>query len=533
MESKNSLQDIVHPTQANPAKPNPCTAIPSQISSWLIGGLCLLMAALFLLIASKSSPLYPFNDWTDANTFLTMGRGMVDGKVPYRDLFEQKGPLLYLLFAMGSLVSRTTFLGVFLLEVLSFAIFLFISHRLIALYVGDQYALLGLPLLSAAVLNLRSFGHGGSAEQFTLPLVMFSLYSFMRYFKQVYPQPMSASWLILNGFVAGCSIWIKYSFAGFWLGWFGVLLLNLVSNRHYIMALKSTAFLLAGLLIATLPWIAYFGIHGAIADWFEAYFIINLTAYPVELTLRERIMVPIDSFQRHLSINPLSVGLLTLGVLVFSTNKKFNQSIFGRIGLIMSLALLFLGIYGGGRDFNYYFLIFAPFIVFGFVIMLDLYAQPYGLLKSKLMLGLLLFLLFALSLGYTLRFQRNTYMLHWSRADQVQYRFAAIINQTPNATLLNYGGLDYGFFTAAGITPNTRFYQAFNIDYGNFPLVMDEQNRYIQERIVDFVVLRVLPADDIENLPVPYLYENYQLFSSQSQLFGDTEFSYLLFARIK
>ena len=83
----------------------------------------LLVASIFtLLICSKNSPLYPYNDWVDGNAFFTMGKGMFNGKVPYKDLFEQKGPLLYLIYGIGYLISHDTFLGVYLLEVISYLI---------------------------------------------------------------------------------------------------------------------------------------------------------------------------------------------------------------------------------------------------------------------------------------------------------------------------------------------------------------------------------------------------------------------------
>ena len=84
----------------------------------------LLVASIFtLLICSKNSPLYPYNDWVDGNAFFTMGKGMFNGKVPYKDLFEQKGPLLYFIYGIGYLISHDTFLGVYLLEVISYTIF--------------------------------------------------------------------------------------------------------------------------------------------------------------------------------------------------------------------------------------------------------------------------------------------------------------------------------------------------------------------------------------------------------------------------
>lgn len=71
----------------------------------------LLLAFVFLAVCSKSSFLYPFNDWYDANDFLTLGKGMLHGLVPYRDLYEQKGPILYAAHALCALVPGRPFLA--------------------------------------------------------------------------------------------------------------------------------------------------------------------------------------------------------------------------------------------------------------------------------------------------------------------------------------------------------------------------------------------------------------------------------------
>ena len=47
---------------------------------------CLLTAAAVLSICTKSSFLYPLNDWVDSNCFYTVGKSMVHGKVLYRDI---------------------------------------------------------------------------------------------------------------------------------------------------------------------------------------------------------------------------------------------------------------------------------------------------------------------------------------------------------------------------------------------------------------------------------------------------------------
>lgn len=55
-----------------------------------------------MMVTSKNSPLFIQNDWVDLNAFLTMGKGWAHGLVPYKDLFEQKGPALYFIFNLDN-----------------------------------------------------------------------------------------------------------------------------------------------------------------------------------------------------------------------------------------------------------------------------------------------------------------------------------------------------------------------------------------------------------------------------------------------
>lgn len=62
---------------------------------------CLVVAAGVLAVCTKSSFLYPLNDWVDSNCFYTVGKAMVHGKVLYRDIYEQKGPFCILSMGWG------------------------------------------------------------------------------------------------------------------------------------------------------------------------------------------------------------------------------------------------------------------------------------------------------------------------------------------------------------------------------------------------------------------------------------------------
>ena len=91
-----------------------------------------------LSICSLSSPLYKFNDWVDANAFMTVGKSMLHGIVPYRDLFEHKGPVLYMLHAFASIFSSTSFIGVWMLEIIFATAFLYICNKFSKLYIDHK-----------------------------------------------------------------------------------------------------------------------------------------------------------------------------------------------------------------------------------------------------------------------------------------------------------------------------------------------------------------------------------------------------------
>ena len=163
---------------------------------------CAALAALMLLFASQCSPLYPINLWDDANCLLTVGRVMRAGGVVYRDIYEQKGPTLYLLHALAACVSDSGFLGVYLMETLSLAASLFAAYRLFRLRAGRAWSLGGTAAWGAIVLISPSFCKGDSAEEFCLPLLMAAMaVAYAEYGRRA--RPMRFAWLAFCGLMAG------------------------------------------------------------------------------------------------------------------------------------------------------------------------------------------------------------------------------------------------------------------------------------------------------------------------------------------
>ena len=58
---------------------------------------------------------------------------------------------------------------------------------------------------------------------------------------------------------------------------------------------------------------------------------------------------------------------------------------------------------------------------------------------------------------------------------------------------------------------------------------MNEQNRYVKEKIIDYVVVRVPYIYYDEDFRVPNIEENYSLLAKEIQKFEDVDFYYLLY----
>jgi hypothetical protein len=125
---------------------------------------------------------------------------------------------------------------------------------------------------------------------------------------------------------------------------------------------------------------------------------------------------------------------------------------------------------------------------------------------------------FALSLLLSFFYGKNTFFMRNAKADLPQFAFAAVIGETPDATLLNYGFLDGGFYTAAGIVPGNRFFHRANFSTDRLPEMMAEQHRIVQDAEVDYVIIR-MPIDRTGS-DNPVLEENYEQVLSMTGQYG-------------
>lgn len=475
----------------------------------------LIIAFLVITIASKNSFLYRINDWWDANAFMSVGKSWIEGFIPYQDLFEQKGPVLYLIYALASLVSKNTFIGVYLLEILSLMITLIFVRKIIKLFIDDQkYCYLGLVIFGFSTIFISTFGHGGSAEEFVMPLFLISLYYFANYLKSD-DYHIKKKILFINGLIAGIVLWIKYSLLGFWFIFEASYFFVNIFKKNYKEALLSTIIFLSGMFIATIPWLIYFGINHALDDLFNVYFLVNMNAYASNANIIMKLVTACGLAIYNLICNPVYLIFILLP-LIFLFVKKIN---WGKKGanIILGIMILFtgLGTFIGGTYYFYYGYILTSFNIIGVILILSYLKKK----KIKINMKVPFILTIVLLAGYTVICDNPNYIL-LKKSDYAQFKFAEIIKKEDNPTLLNYNCLDIGLYTTTGITPKYYYFMKNNISRKKYPEMMNEQERYIKEDKPTFVVTKKKEKS---------LDENYEIISEHTQKYEDKMRTYYLY----
>ncbi|MFT8609467.1 MAG: hypothetical protein ABF690_07525, partial [Liquorilactobacillus nagelii] len=132
-------------------------------NNWVV--LVILLLGSFLFISA--SPLYKGNPWVDTNAMLAIGQAWLDGRVPFRDIFEQRGPVLYVYYLVMNLFSTKGYIGLFIIETLNLiGIWYWEKKTLQLLQVPSKLQKWLALILPFFLLSSFSFENGGSPEEF-------------------------------------------------------------------------------------------------------------------------------------------------------------------------------------------------------------------------------------------------------------------------------------------------------------------------------------------------------------------------------
>lgn len=133
---------------------------------------------LFLLC----SPLNPFGSGcsdTDSSVFRTVALMMERGYIPYKDSFDHKGPLLFILNYLGNRISATS--GIWVIEYIFLMAAVSAMYRIARLFCNLWQSVFF--VVVSMILLIPYFEKGNFSEEYAMTFIAISLFVFVDYFK--------------------------------------------------------------------------------------------------------------------------------------------------------------------------------------------------------------------------------------------------------------------------------------------------------------------------------------------------------------
>lgn len=273
---------------------------------------------IFFLISSDS---YTHDIWyrNDSAWFFLSGKAWMNGMVPYVDFADSKGPLLFLIYGIGYLISPHNYIGVFWISVFWYTIVFYTLFKLCLLFLKDRTLSFAASLLMALALFEPYHDNEFRAEDLCMPFFVISLYTLC---KVLYTETYSLrKCCFVIGICLGATFLIKYSCTAMMAAFPLTGLVYLIREKKDI--LQSILYLFAGLIVTFLPFTIYMICTNSLDDFWNEYIVNTLKTVQGSANIKTSIMEVSYIFANPVRFTILSVGIF--GCLAFSqTVSKYK-----------------------------------------------------------------------------------------------------------------------------------------------------------------------------------------------------------------
>lgn len=392
---------------------------------YIESGFYLLVAGLFVTLFSyTTSPLYPWGDTPDSPIFQIIGKYWAEGIVPYKDLWDLKGPFIFFVNALGYGLTGTR-IGVLVIQIISLFLTLLTIHRTFLFHITSKHSFL-LTLLSLAGLAYIYEG-GNLTEEYILFPLSLSFYYMLRWlnnYEAAHEAPHPASHAFVYGIVFGLCLMTRLTNALSLCAAIGVIAMVLLWHRKYRNLLLNAVSFLLGFAVTTLPFFLYFYAHAALTDMWNGTFV-----FPLEYAGHSYLDILETGIHYFVLSYFNSILLLLVVVLLLWKQRAFTVRI---VLYLLSAAIPFVW-FCLGNGYGHYGMIVYPLFALAMI-------ELHQLKKTHLTYAVALLIL----VGAASKVRFLFVMYHWENKEVTACQ--EFLHQNPS--------IDYSSFAAYNCDPN-------------------------------------------------------------------------------
>ncbi|MDU7074835.1 MAG: hypothetical protein E6334_06105 [Streptococcus peroris] len=314
----------------------------------------------------------------DAGLFEYFGFAMSKGDVPYLNIFDHKGPVIFLVNYIGYALAGP--FGIKCLYLLCIFIFFNICYAIGRLF-ASVTSIFFVDTIIYFVLIVY-FDGGWGLEGYMLPFIAFSLFVFIKYLLH---EQLENRDIVLVGFSFAVVLLTKANMIGLWIVFSLYLLMEFIYKKAYKRLLEVVLYFVGGALVFALPVFIYLGVTGSFSQMLFQSISLNII-YSKEASditvgkMLEWYFTLSNSFYLNL--------MMILATAIFAKKKKTVLWVLN----ITFLWCLYLTLISR-RQYLHYFIVLLPFYVPYIAVVLG-EAEKYFTSKKILLFSTLICFLF-------------------------------------------------------------------------------------------------------------------------------------------
>lgn len=453
-------------------------------------GLLVILAITFVLgmfvFSAFTSPIYPSFYGGDSALFTLLGKGIVEGKTIYKDLFDHKGPILFFIEAAGYLLGKTT--GILILQCIFGVVnlsLLYVVWKKIKQNSASNVELI-IVFIAGCSVFFHTFTYGNLSEEYSLPLISCCILLFVKYAqncKNDAKHPYSYSFIY--GVIITILILIRLNNAVTVLAGVFAIILYLFFKKEYKNMLINLIFGILGMCVAALPVVIYFIYKSALYDMLYATFVYNFK-YAGSIG-HQSIMSHLPKFAVLYSPIICSVVLI-----IAKLKKEKKVSFFDfLVSVIVVLNTVCLII---SNTYPHYFTIYVPV----FVLVISAYFTYDDKVFRRILVAVCV-LAHVLSAGYGLaQVVYGNYVLGYPQ--KTHNDISKTVEQIPQDERDSVIGYEIpcDYYLYADIVPSFKYYTHHKWWSTNDTSIMESFVKYIESD--DALWLLTLPNEDDERI---------------------------------
>ncbi len=326
-----------------------------------------IVAAAFFLafVAASLLHLYPLNGFQpigDSAVFIYVGERMGEGLLPYRDLFDHKGPLLYVIEAAGCAMTPGKYTGLWILELLNLTVTLTLMLAVCSHLCRRRSSTVLAVMLAFVVCGRQLYEGGNLTEEYALPWIALGMLVFLRYFRT---GVLHYREVLLLGVAFGAILLLRINMAALWLAWTPVTLVLLWRRGQKSAVPRCIGSFLLGMGMILAPFLLWMLVRGFLREFWACYVLFNFR-YAEEVGGGVLYTLHLTGWMVKITLP--AVPLLLLGLVREVRNPRYLACL---LLVCVSAAAAMMS----GRDYPHYLIILLPPLAAGFAPLFDLTAD--------------------------------------------------------------------------------------------------------------------------------------------------------------